>query len=144
MPLPSLCSLITWLLAGSRRSQYHPLEHSYIQISMDNDERVDDLRKETVGGDQVIAKSETSFGNNSKSLNFPWNKCLSSAENTSLHSRNFNSHKWDVKRFGRGSFYSADKLRPRFANFYKQSNSIGVGTEILNIWEDICIYILYF
>ena len=47
---------------------------------------------------------------------------MSSAENTSLHSRNYNSHKWDVKRFGRGFFYSANKLRPRFEIFYKQSS----------------------
>ena len=89
---------------------------------MDNDVRVDDLRKDTVGGDLLIAKSGTLFGNISKTFNAPWNKYVSSAENTSLHSRNLNSHKWDAKRFGRGSFYSADKLRPRFGNFYKQSS----------------------
>ena len=126
MPLISPCSLSTWLSAGSRRSHYHPLEHFYIQITMDNDVRLDVLRKDTVGGDQFIAKSETSFGNISKTLNVPWNKYMwphiPSAENTPLHSRNFNSHKWDVKRFGRGSFNSADKLRSRFANFYKQSS----------------------
>jgi hypothetical protein len=35
---------------------------------MDNDVRVDDLRKDTVGGDQFIAKSETSFGNINENL----------------------------------------------------------------------------